>query len=128
MLPLVIGYYCLCKANSGFIVHMSRCIRKNNNLHMRNQSQQSRRSAVQLLHSLSEPLFSLHRLYRLSSSLIQNFKLLACLCDCTGQFVSDLVGNQNCCSSHANAHMSCHVKQLGRSTPPSVLPASLTDY
>ena len=28
-----------------------------------------------------------------SSSYIPNFKLLACFCDCTGQFVSDLVGN-----------------------------------
>ena len=28
-----------------------------------------------------------------SSSYIRNFKLLACFCDCTGQFVSDLVGN-----------------------------------
>ena len=28
-----------------------------------------------------------------SSTYIQNFKLLACLCNCTGWFKSDLVGN-----------------------------------
>ena len=38
-----------------------------------------------------------------SSSEIQNLKLLACFCDCTGQFVLDLVGNQDNCLSHAKA-------------------------
>ena len=28
---------------------------------------------------------------------IQNLKLLACFCYCTDRFVSDLVGNSNCC-------------------------------
>ena len=32
------------------------------------------------------------------------FKLLAFFCDCTGQFVSDLVGNPNCWFSHVKAH------------------------
>ena len=41
----------------------------------------------------SAPLFSLHGQYISSSSYIRNFKLLARLSDCTGQFVSDLVGN-----------------------------------
>ena len=36
----------------------------------------------------------------------QNFKLLACFCDCTGQFVSDLVGNPNCWFSCVKAHLS----------------------
>ena len=39
------------------------------------------------------------------SSFIRNFKLLAIFCDCTGRFVSDLVGNPNCWFSDAQAHM-----------------------
>ena len=40
------------------------------------------------------PLFSLHRLYHLSTFFIQNFKPLAIIfCGCTTKFVSDLVGN-----------------------------------
>ena len=34
---------------------------------------------------------------------IQSFKLLTLFCDCTAWFVSDLVGNPNCLSSHAQA-------------------------
>ena len=33
------------------------------------------------------------QIYNPSSNYIQNFKLLACFCDCTGRFVSYLVGN-----------------------------------
>ena len=32
-------------------------------------------------------------MYNSSSSQIWSFKLLACFCDCTSRFVSDLVGN-----------------------------------
>ena len=41
----------------------------------------------------------------ISSTSIQNFKLLACFSDCTGWFVSDLVGNSNCWFSHTVAQM-----------------------
>ena len=40
-----------------------------------------------------------------SSSYIRNFKLLACFCDCTGQFVSDLVGNPEDRFSRVEAQM-----------------------
>ena len=36
---------------------------------------------------------------------IQSFKLLALCCDCTGQFVSDLVGNPNCWFSHSQVQI-----------------------
>ena len=36
---------------------------------------------------------------------IQSFKLQALCCDCTGQFVSDLVGNPNCWFSHAQVQI-----------------------
>ena len=35
---------------------------------------------------------------------LRSNKLLACFCDCPGWFVSDLVGTQSCCFSHAKAH------------------------
>ena len=37
--------------------------------------------------------------------LIHKFKILGFFCDCTGRFVSDLVGNPNCWFSHAQAHI-----------------------
>ena len=36
---------------------------------------------------------------------IQSSKLLACFCDCTGWFISDLVGDPNCWFSHTKAHL-----------------------
>ena len=41
---------------------------------------------------------------------IQNFKLLACFCDCTGLFASDLVGNPGCWFSHAQVHICVDVQ------------------
>ena len=41
-----------------------------------------------------------------SFSYIQNFKLLACICECTGRFVSDLVRNPENWFSHVMAQMS----------------------
>ena len=41
--------------------------------------------------------------------LLENFKLLACFCDCTGSFVSDLVGNTKCWFSHSVAQLQLHV-------------------
>ena len=35
----------------------------------------------------------------------KNFQPLTIFCDCTGQFVSDLVGTPNCCFSRAKAEM-----------------------
>ena len=40
-----------------------------------------------------------------SSTYTQNFKLLACFCDCICLFISDLVGNPSCWVSHAKAHI-----------------------
>ena len=41
------------------------------------------------------------------STLSLLLKLLACFCDCTGRFVSDLVGNPEDRFSRVAAHMSC---------------------
>ena len=38
-------------------------------------------------------LFFASRIVQFLLYLTQNFKLLACFCDCTGRFMSDLVGN-----------------------------------
>ena len=38
----------------------------------------------------------------------RNFKLLACFCDSTGRFVSDLVGNPKDRFSHVAAHLMYH--------------------
>ena len=38
--------------------------------------------------------FSLQGQYNSCTFEVQNFKLLACFCDCTAWFVSDLVGTQ----------------------------------
>ena len=43
--------------------------------------------------------------YNFSASYIQNFKLLALFCDCTGRFVSDLVGNPEDRFSRVAAHI-----------------------
>ena len=40
-----------------------------------------------------------------SSIYVQNFKLLACFCVCTGWFVSDMVGNPEACFSQVGAHI-----------------------
>ena len=48
-------------------------------------------------------IFASHILQYLS--LIQNFKLIASICDCTASFMSDLVGIPNCWCSHAKDHM-----------------------
>ena len=50
--------------------------------------------------------FSIHRKYNPSTSLIQNFKLLAIFkfCDCPARFVSDLVGNPEDLFSHEATH------------------------
>ena len=37
--------------------------------------------------------------------LYPNFKLLACFCDRTGRFVSDMVGAPNCGFSHSQAQL-----------------------
>ena len=42
---------------------------------------------------------------QLPSTLSQNFKPLACFCDCTGRFVSHLVGNPKDRFSRVMAHM-----------------------
>ena len=44
----------------------------------------------------------------------KNFKLLACFCDCTGRFVSDLVGNPEDRFSHVAAHILVKTKVLIR--------------
>ena len=38
-----------------------------------------------------------------TSTFILSFKHLSFFCDCTGRFMSDLVGITNCCFSHAKA-------------------------
>ena len=45
------------------------------------------------------------RIVQFSFYLIQNLKPVACFCDCTCQFVSDLVGNPYSLFFHAAAHM-----------------------
>ena len=37
--------------------------------------------------------------------LLRNLKLPTIICDCTGWYVLDLVGNPNCWFSHAQAHI-----------------------
>ena len=51
------------------------------------------KGADQLCSNFTADLRLCFRFTDISSSYIQNFKLLVCVCDCTGQFVSDLVGN-----------------------------------
>ena len=41
----------------------------------------------------------------LLSNFIQNFKNLACFCECTGWFVSGLVGTPKCWFCHTQAHI-----------------------
>ena len=54
---------------------------------------------------------------------MRNFKLLAIFCDCTAQFVSDLVGNPNCSFCHAQAHI-----QLQLDTVWSLLTLTITSF
>ena len=39
--------------------------------------------------------------------------LLSCFCDCTSQFLPDLVGNPNCCFSHAKEEGEGYFVQVG---------------
>ena len=55
------------------------------------------------------PLFSPYGWYNSSSTYIQNFKLLTFFCDCTGQFVSDLVRNPEARFSRVAAHISLDI-------------------
>ena len=50
-------------------------------------------------------------------SYIQNFKLLACYCDCIGQFVSDLVGNPEDLLSRVKAHGICTHRKAMKTEP-----------
>ena len=63
-----------------------------------------------------------------SSSLIRNFKLLACSCACTARFVSDLVGNHIVCfpTRRLNSLWLCRREVINRNLPSKKYPASIT--
>ena len=80
-----------------FICHLSRCIRKPTICICENKGTdqlRSNREAFVFASRIVQSLFFLN----------PNFNLLAFFCDCTGWFVSDMVGNSNCWFSCAKAH------------------------
>ena len=77
-------------------LHEKKQQQNHSDLHMRKQR---RRSAVQCNSTADQLLCFRHTDSKipLLYTCIQSFKLLPLFCDCTTWFVSDLVGNPNCC-------------------------------
>ena len=72
------------------------------------------KGADQLRSYFAAPLFSLHGYYNSSTVYYQNFTILALFyADCTGRFVSDLVGNPEDRFSCVAAHFLSDCQFLG---------------